>query len=226
MECQGPDDTIISKHDKYLISLEKQNKYLKGLNTKSKSAEELEKREKAFSPYVNGANAVQCCFSPRKKHRKLSSTVHKSRASLTCSKDFHQSVLFTPRPKSASNLPTQSVSIRTRKFWGQGSIQIKADGGDTFRAVRGNLDHSYVDDFEECDSSDENIVETFDRQFEGSEDEEIIPEAVSTRKCWNDAPQVSSGDVVCEHIFETANCLNINFDDIPILGQTNRLNIS
>lgn len=217
---------VISKHDRYLISLEKQKRYLKGLNTKSKADEELEKREKAFSPYVNGANAIQPCVSPRKKTRRRQSSVPKARVSFTHDSEIgdQKTLATTPRPKSASHLPTHSLSLRPRKFWGQGSVQIKEAGGDTLRAARENVDHSYTDDFEEYESSDseEGDVHIF-QSDDSNDDEENIPEEVFTRKCWKDAPRITSTDIICEDILESTDSLNC--DNIPVLGQTFKTNI-
>ena len=139
-------ESALRKHDRYLIALEKQKRLSKALIRKDPNAEEKEKRERGFSTYVNGANALS-----KPKPVFLRDNFSKNQDAL-------------PNPKYAGTSPRKKTSngdtgVSRRKFWGQESVEIATDSGAKLYASLRNLNCQYSDDFEEDSIDFEESVE-------------------------------------------------------------------
>jgi len=221
--CGDSAESAAEKHEKYLIALDKHNKFLKKLNARNNKQEELQKREQAFSPYVNGANAVLQKNSEISRKKPGSNTPRPSQAKKTNAGEAARRTAVTPRPKSVASLPRKSAAFRNgpRKYWGQGSIQIKTSDGQTLRAAMNEDDYLYSDDFEEYDSSDsvDECLE-FEEDVSTSVDENLCRNVLTSRKRWKDFPQITSSQVAQNDSASDSDSLDISCSEIPVLGQT------
>jgi len=135
------------KHDRFLIAMDKLNRLKL---SKSQKDDELEKKEKGFTVYVNGANALSKKeFIPKHSH-----TTNKQ-----CFTPRNLKTAFQNSTIEESGLLNRAKSApgRRRKYWGQGSIEIKESCGTIHKLSMPVNDYS--EDFEVDLDSDEDSIE-------------------------------------------------------------------
>jgi len=180
-------ETAIQKHDRYLIELEKQKQLSKNLQRKDSVEEAKEKREKGFSAYVNGANALPKPKSTLKLHNLPKGKQYFPKPILTYN---------TPRNEKHSKLEHGVKS--QRRFWGQESVEIATDSGSKLYASLRTLNCKYSDDFE-ADSIDfeKSDDETFPTRSEITNFRSKSVPLLTNRKYWGQGSvmiKASSGE--------------------------------
>lgn len=143
-------EDVQSQHELYLMRLGKRNDYLKSQQS-DPHKEELEMKERNFSVYVNGANAVgktpRTEIRPRNKHAAGNNDQYmgqRQASSMSCHTTDNKYILEENR--------TQSAPGTKRKFWGQAPLTLKTDTGEDLRL---NVSDRYSENF----SSDEDDIE-------------------------------------------------------------------
>ena len=142
-------ENALRKHDRYLIELEKQKKLAKILQRKNPIEEKQEEREKGFSPYVNGANAL---VTPRLSQSRPPKIVPKGKYL------FPTPTIYCKTPKHEKETNNDPTTPR-RRIWCQDSIEIATDSGSKLYASWRNRNHNYSDDFEDSIDFDKNSKE-------------------------------------------------------------------
>lgn len=176
-------ESALRKHDRYLIELQKQKKLTKALHNKDPNVEEKEKRERGFSTYVNGANALN-----KPKPIFLRDNFPKNKVALpsprfTCS---------SPRKK----VVTENTGSPQRRFWGQDSVEIATDSGAKLYASLRNLNCHYSDDFEDESLDFDKQCDSYDSDFKNN-DNRSKSAPLTHRKFWGQGSvriKASSGE--------------------------------
>ncbi|XP_064613243.1 katanin-interacting protein-like isoform X2 [Liolophura sinensis] len=171
MAAQIAKEEIMPNYEEYLMLLQEKNRLVKKLKEKDKKQIVLEKREKGFSLYVNGANA-RC--KPRPKVNQISPNQYrpKTRQAKTAG-DQPRLLGINPADlyliqqeeakQNASRERVKTAPIKGRRNWAVRSIDIQTARGvkERLKAPR-ELTGNYEDDFES------------DGSEEGSERSEVV----------------------------------------------------
>ena len=198
-------DSAIRKHDRYLIALEKQKQLSKNLQRKGSAEEAKEKREKGFSVYVNGANAL-----PQRKTISKLNNLPKSKHY------FPKPVLTYNSPRNDKRATSAPGGKSTRRFWCQESVEIATDSGAKLYASLRSLNAKYSDDFE-ADSMD--FEKSYDEKYPvNSKNSQLRPTSVpplSNRKYWGQGSvtiKASTGENLRASISNVTD-YSMNFED-------------
>ena len=192
-------ESAVKKHDRYLIELEKHKKLAKSLHRKNTTEEEKEKKERGFSTYVNGANALP---------RPQSSMKYQ---------DYSKTKKFIPKTNfTSTSLKTKKGEARIitpRRFWGQESVEIVTDTGAKLYASMRNMNCKYSDDFEDSIDFEKASNSTGDVQSSSHSRPKTVPPP--QRKFWGQGPvmiKVSSGENLRASVSNMSK-YSMNFDD-------------
>ncbi|CAK8694445.1 unnamed protein product [Clavelina lepadiformis] len=134
-------ESALERQNRYLYELAQHNKILKNAKIRDKEQEEKEKKEKGFSVYVNGANAIPRKAKPSLRHVDFQQN---RRMPLIKPGNLSPRKRYNPAETRVSTAPEQH-----RKFWGQGSVEIAGENGLKTFVSLGAMNIHYSDDFED-----------------------------------------------------------------------------
>ncbi|XP_046856721.1 katanin-interacting protein-like isoform X3 [Xenia sp. Carnegie-2017] len=183
-------DVASVAYDEYLWLLQKRNRLLKRLKTKDDQQVALEKKEKGFSLYINGAN------------RELSG-LNASRRTKTADDNFSSRKVATNDENllnydtNEGNRAKTAPTKLTRKTWRPVDFRMKTEQGEKVKIkIPGNITGVYSEDFDN------------DNEEENSENDEVDS---------NDNEDDSNVDDSDSDVVEE---LNLSFNDVHTLRRS------
>ncbi|XP_035386634.1 protein KIAA0556 isoform X2 [Electrophorus electricus] len=144
----GNQHSVEEQLDEYLIKLQHKNRALRRLQSKDPKQIELEKLERGFSIYINGANAK--ANSSRSRQRLLTSISPAHRNTTTadaCRRGGEENREVEHYAKRSHTAPERAQ----RREWVQNPVHIRTESGNQ---VRVHPENRYSDDFEPYESMD------------------------------------------------------------------------
>lgn len=151
-------EEVLPQYEEYLILLQERNRLLKRLRRKDQKDVQMERKEKGFSIYVNGANTE--LPTPTKSSGRVRprvKTATESRNPVVAKLQDLQRKEAEKSKRRVKTAPSNSTARERRRNWNLSSVDITTGDGQKqkLRAPE-YLSGKYEDDFEDDDSDDNN----------------------------------------------------------------------